>query len=81
MMISKNQGGLGFNTSFGVWTIVFGALMIMDAFFGVQVKQTVTLRAVEYAMISLSAIAILGDKLFEANPGGRLLRSYSYHGL
>jgi len=81
MMIAKNQGGTNAQTSFGVFTIILGALMIVDALFGGFVREYFSTRIVEYSVISVFMIAVLGDLIKQSDPGGRLLRSYSRHGL
>jgi len=81
MMIAKNQGGTDANTSFGVFIIILSALMIMDVLTGGFVRQNLALRMIEYGVVSFFAIVLFGDLVKESDPGGRLLRSYSRHGL
>jgi hypothetical protein len=81
MMISKNQGGNRFNTSFGVLIISLGALMTVDALTGGSVREYYGLRMIQYGVMTIAAIAVLGDSIKETELGVRLLRSYSRHGL
>jgi len=81
MMIAKNQGGTNAQTSFGVFTIILGALLIVDVLFGGIAREYFSTRIVEYAIVSVFMIAVLGDMIKQSDPGGRLLRSYSRHGL
>lgn len=81
MMIAKNQGGTNAQTSFGVFTIILGALMIVDALFGGIVREYYSMRNIEYVVLSIFMIVSVGDLIKQSDPGGRLLRSYSRHGL
>lgn len=81
MMIAKNQGGTNAQTSFGVFTILLGALMIVDVLVGGLVREYFSTGTVEYAAAGVFMIVVLGDLIKQSDPGGRLLRSYSRHGL
>ncbi len=81
MMISKNQGGTDANSFYGVFTIVLSTLIFVDAFFGGFLREYFSLRVVEYSVVVFFMIAAFRGLVKNTGPGGRLLRSYSEHGL
>ena len=81
MMISYNQGRTDAQTSFGVFTIILAALMIVDVLVGGIIRENNSIRMIEYGVVTFFAIALFGDLIKQSDPGGRLLRSYSRHGL
>lgn len=81
MMIAKNQGGTNAQSSFGVYALILGTLMIVDALFGGIVREYLNVQVIQYGVVTLFAIVLFGDFAKESDPGGRLLKSYSRHGL